>query len=99
MSQQALDYRQHLVLFVDDAAFDALLAEEAFVEWAHVHRNRYGTRRQHVNDMVAAGKIPLLDIDVQGGVQVLDQYGSELVSVFQYHCPSSLTGQRGSMTI
>jgi guanylate kinase len=34
--------------------------------------------------MTAAGRIPVLDIDVQGGVQVLDQFGPELVSVFLF---------------
>ena len=70
--------------FVDDATFDRLLAESAFVEWARVHDNRYGTRRAHLQEMADAGKIPVLDIDVQGGVQVLDQYGTELVSVFLF---------------
>ena len=70
--------------FVDDAAFDALLARSAFVEWARVHGNRYGTRRAVLEDLTSQGKIPVLDIDVQGGVQVLDQYGSELVSVFLF---------------
>lgn len=70
--------------FVDDARFDELLAGSAFVEWARVHGNRYGTRRAHLQEMTGAGKIPVLDIDVQGGVQVLDQYGPELVSVFLF---------------
>ena len=37
-----------------------------------------------LDEMTAAGKIPVLDIDVQGGVQVLDQFGPELVSVFLF---------------
>ena len=70
--------------FVDDEVFDRLVAESAFVEWAQVHDNRYGTRRSQLEEMTAAGKIPVLDIDVQGGVQVLDQFGPELVSVFLF---------------
>jgi guanylate kinase len=70
--------------FVDDATFDRLVTDSAFVEWARVHDNRYGTRRDRLEEMAAAGKIPVLDIDVQGGVQVLDQFGSELVSVFLF---------------
>ena len=70
--------------FVDDATFDGLIADSAFVEWARVHGNRYGTRRDQLKEMTAAGKIPVLDIDVQGGVQVLDQFGPELVSVFLF---------------
>lgn len=70
--------------FVDDAAFDRLVAEGAFVEWAHVHLHRYGTRRSRLAEMEAAGKIPVLDIDVQGGLNVLGQFGAELVSVFLF---------------
>lgn len=76
---QGVDYD-----FVSDTVFDQLVTEDAFVEWAHVHDNRYGTRRSYLDRMNAAGKIPLLDIDVQGGVNVLDQFGSELVSVFLF---------------
>jgi len=70
--------------FVDEETFDELVAGSAFVEWAVVHGNRYGTRRSRLQEMTAAGKIPVLDIDVQGGVQVLDQFGPELVSVFLF---------------
>ncbi|MBC8424902.1 guanylate kinase [bacterium] len=70
--------------FVDDAEFDALVAAEAFVEWAHVHNHRYGTRKDHVRDIVEEGLIPLLDLDVQGGKQVIDLYGDDLVSVFVF---------------
>ena len=70
--------------FVDVAAFDSLLSEDAFVEWAVVHDNKYGTRKSRLAEMEADGKIPVLDIDVQGGVQVLDLFGPELVSVFLF---------------
>ena len=68
--------------FVDDAEFDRLTSEDAFVEWAHVHDRRYGTRREHIAAMIGEGKIPLLDLDVQGGKNVIELYGAELVSIF-----------------
>ena len=68
--------------FVDDATFDRLVAEDAFVEWAPVHLHRYGTRRSRLAEMERAGKVPVLDIDVQGGLNVLKQFGDELVAVF-----------------
>jgi guanylate kinase len=68
--------------FVDDAKFDSLIEADAFVEYADVHKFRYGTRKAHIAQMVADGKIPLLDLDVQGGHNVIDIYGEELVSVF-----------------
>ena len=70
--------------FVDDAEFDRLVAADAFVEWARVHDRRYGTRRDHLQQMLDAGKIPLLDLDVQGGVRVLQVFPDDVVSVFLY---------------
>lgn len=70
--------------FVDDAGFDRLVAEDAFVEWAPVHLHRYGTRRSRLAEMEAAGRIPVLDIDVQGGLNVIGRFGDELVSVFLF---------------
>ncbi|MEZ4388011.1 MAG: guanylate kinase [Candidatus Krumholzibacteriia bacterium] len=75
--QDGVDYH-----FVDDAEFDRLLAAGAFLEWAHVHDRRYGTRRADLERMEREGTIPLLDVDVQGGVQVLDRCGPEVASVF-----------------
>jgi len=70
--------------FTDEAEFERLRDEGAFVEWARVHDNYYGTRRSRLDEMDTAGKIPVLDIDVQGGLQVIDIYGRELVSVFLF---------------
>jgi len=70
--------------FVDQSVFDELVAEDAFVEWARVHDNCYGTRRSRLDEMVTAGQIPVLDIDVQGGVNVIEMFGDGLVSVFLF---------------
>ena len=70
--------------FTDEAGFDELVAADAFIEWAHVHGHRYGTRRDHLKAMTAAGNIPVLDIDVQGGAQIIPKLGEELVSVFLF---------------
>lgn len=70
--------------FVDEKKFMQLVDEGAFVEWARVHDNLYATRKSRLDEMAAAGKIPLLDIDVQGGVNVIDIYDTELVSVFLF---------------
>ncbi|PIV80729.1 guanylate kinase [bacterium CG17_big_fil_post_rev_8_21_14_2_50_64_8] len=70
--------------FVDDAAFDRLLAADGFVEWAPVHGCRYGTTKHRLAELTDAGRIPVLDVDVQGGVNVIDLYGDDLVSVFLF---------------
>lgn len=70
--------------FVDDVEFDRLIAADAFVEWADVHDRRYGTRKDRVLEIIESGRVPLLDLDVQGGKQVIDLYGEDLVSVFVF---------------
>lgn len=56
--------------FVDDETFDRLVADGALLEWARVHRARYGTPRRWVEERLAEGVDVLLEIDVQGALQV-----------------------------
>jgi guanylate kinase len=57
--------------FVDDAAFDQLIERDELLEWAVVHgSSRYGTPRRPVLDALAAGRLALLEIDLQGARQV-----------------------------
>ena len=59
--------------FVDDARFDELVAQDAFYEWAKVHQNRYGTLKSVVAGQLDAGHDLILEIDVQGCLQVMAQ--------------------------
>ena len=56
--------------FVSPAAFDAMVQADAFVEWAHVHSQRYGTSRQAIEDKIRAGADIVLEIDYQGAMQI-----------------------------
>jgi guanylate kinase len=56
--------------FVDDAAFDRLLAADELLEWAEYAGNRYGTPRAPLDDAVQRGRTVLLEIEVQGALQV-----------------------------
>jgi len=58
-------------LFVSEAQFDALVAENALLEWAVVHgTHRYGTLKAPVLKALASGRNALLEIDLQGARQV-----------------------------
>ncbi|GAA4925735.1 guanylate kinase [Nesterenkonia rhizosphaerae] len=58
-------------LFIDADRFDQLVDEDAFLEWATVHKkHRYGTLRSTVEEALAEGKRVLLEIDLQGARQV-----------------------------
>ena len=67
--------------FVTNEQYDQLVAENAFVEYANVHGNRYGTLRSEVYERLERGENVVLDIDVQGALNVFDQ-GIECVSIF-----------------
>jgi len=56
--------------FIDDQEFDKMLVCNAFLEFAPVYGNRYGTSREKVRSIVSRGKDALLEIDVQGGRKV-----------------------------
>lgn len=57
--------------FVSHQQFDELIDQGKMLEWAEVHgANKYGTRRDTVEDAMACGKHVLLEIDLQGARQV-----------------------------
>ncbi len=59
--------------FVSQAEFDALVARNAFYEYAKVFENSYGTSREIVEQWLNAGHDVLLDIDWQGARQIRKQ--------------------------
>ena len=67
--------------FLSDAEYDKLLEEDAFLEHASVHGNRYGTLKSEVEKRIEAGTNVLLDIDPQGALNVMAKV-PDCVSVF-----------------
>jgi guanylate kinase len=68
--------------FVDRPRFDAMVGEDAFLEWADVHDNRYGTPRAPVMAALERGHDVLFDIDWQGAASVASQAPDDVVRVF-----------------
>ena len=56
--------------FITQEDFDKKVEDNLFIEYAQVHGNSYGTLRSEVIDKVNAGQDVLLDIDVQGAMQI-----------------------------
>ena len=56
--------------FVDDATFDAMVAEDGFVEWVKVYDRRYGTGKAWIQERLRSGVDILLDIETQGAGRV-----------------------------
>ncbi|MGQ0558646.1 MAG: guanylate kinase [Sphingosinicella sp.] len=67
--------------FVDDARFDAMIANGEFLEWANVFGFRYGTLKREVMKAIESCCDVLLDIDWQG-TQQLKQVDPDIVRVF-----------------
>lgn len=67
--------------FVTHETFVGLIEAGQLLEWAKVYDHYYGTPLSEVEGAFARGKIPLLDIDVQGGMQIMAQVPGA-VSVF-----------------
>lgn len=56
--------------FVDQATFDQMVSANAFVEWAQVHGNNYGTTLKALHQARDSGSDILLEIDCQGARQL-----------------------------
>ena len=56
--------------FVSNEEFDSMILRGVFVEWAHVHGQRYGTSKQTIEERISKGKDVILEIDFQGALQI-----------------------------
>lgn len=69
--------------FVSEGIFDKMINSKAFLEYASVYGNRYGTSREVVEAIVSRGNDALLEIDVQGGQRVKEALpGAVMVAIF-----------------
>src|SRR5262245_19289181 len=67
--------------FISRERFETMIGEQAFLEWADVFGNYYGTSAADTDEALARGHDVVLVIDVQGARQVRSR-GCEAVSVF-----------------
>ncbi len=65
--------------FITDEEFDRMIADDEFIEWAEVFGKRYGTGQKAVQDQLDSGVDVLLDIDVQGGLQIRKRFENPLL--------------------
>lgn len=74
--QHGVDY-----FYIDSNAFEKMIEQKEFLEYARVFDNLYGTSIAAAEDLMAQGKHVILDIDWQGARQVRELY-PQVVSVF-----------------
>ena len=65
--------------FASAQDFDAMVLGDAFVEWAHVHGQRYGTSKKMIEDRMAQGADVILEIDYQGALQIKKMYANAVL--------------------
>ena len=65
--------------FVTRDEFEAMVAAGQLIEWAEVHGEYYGTPVENLSGDGKPGPVPVLDIDVQGAMQVIEHAPSALV--------------------
>jgi len=73
--------------FVDETAFQNMVARNEFLEYAHVYGNWYGTPRKALMDKMEQGIDVLLEIDVQGALQIKKKFED---GVYIFILPPSL---------
>ena len=67
--QNGVDYH-----FISKQDFEKGIKKGYWAEWAEVYGNYYGTSGQFIDDGLLSGRDILLDIDVQGTIQILKKY-------------------------
>jgi len=67
--------------FLDCPTFRQKIAQQAFVEWATVHGEYYGTLKSQIDPFLSQGKHVILDTDVQGGLN-LKNSRSDVVLIY-----------------
>lgn len=67
--------------FVERAEFESMLQKQAFLEYAEVYGNYYGTSRAWVEETLAKGIDVILEIEWQGAKQVRQLF-PEAISIF-----------------
>ena len=80
--QEGIDY-----YFVNDQTFQNMKKNNLFIEWAKVHGNYYGTPRLKMEEWLLEGFDVILEIDVQGALQVKRNYPK---GIFVFIAPPSL---------
>lgn len=73
--------------FLEKSKFECMIDEDEFLEYAQVYDNFYGTPKKFVMDELVAGRNVLLEIDIQGAMQVREKYPE---GVFVFVLPPSM---------
>jgi len=83
-------------LFWTDEQFRQAIAEDGLIEWAVYNNCTYGTPKAPILERLARGQSCLLEIEVQGALQLKAQFGSQ--AQFIFIAPPSIEVLRSRLT-
>lgn len=67
--------------FVTKEQFESLIQKDGYLEYAEYCGNYYGTPKQQVEDLLSQGYDVFLEIEVCGGLQIMEKY-PDILSIF-----------------
>jgi len=73
--------------FKDESTFNSMIDNGEFLEYAEVYGNYYGTPKKFVQKQLSDGKDIILEIDIQGALQVKERFDE---GVFVFIVPPSM---------
>lgn len=78
------NYEEHGIhyYFLSNQEFDDAIENNDFLEWEAYSGNRYGTMQPEVEKLLENGYIPLLDLEINGALNVKKTYSKACVSIF-----------------
>jgi guanylate kinase len=68
--------------FVSRTTFDAMIQDDAFLEWAEVYEHRYGSPKAPIMAALDRGESILFDIDYQGAMKIQAQAPDDSVMIY-----------------
>ena len=68
--------------FITRDRFEVMIREGAFLEYAVIYGNYYGTLKSEIDKALHAGKSMLFDVDVKGALSIKQRYPAEGVLIF-----------------
>jgi guanylate kinase len=81
--------------FTTEDAFKKELEQDGFLEYANVYGNYYGTPKRKVEEQLALGRDVVLEIDIQGAMQIRKNYPK---GIFIFILPPSMAELRKRIT-
>ena len=69
-------------IFMSNQKFDHYAKFGDFLEWEWVHGNKYGTLVEELEGVIDNNEVMLLDIDVKGGCNIMEEYPDNTFSIF-----------------